>query len=160
MTVECTSEFTLAKLVLIFSVFKQLCRSKHDQNSKIKSTKNSFKGLACSLQDSQKSRLNHTAQSDKLASAKYSNCLLAITNIWFIRVLFKPPSSHPSEILASRKIKQPCRVWWGGILQYHLTNEASHCNLAGTADLGEQKYCCKPCACKAIRRASSITSFC
>lgn len=71
--------------VLIFSIFSQLWR-KHDQNSKIKSIKNSFKGPAYSLQDSRKSRPYHTLQSDKLASAKYSNCLPAIANIWFIQL--------------------------------------------------------------------------
>lgn len=97
-------------------IFKQVCRSKHDQNSKIKSIKISFSGLACSSQHSRKSKLNHTPRSDKLTSAKYSDCLLSIANFCFIQVLLKPPSPHPSKISASRKIRQPCQVWWGGIL--------------------------------------------
>lgn len=71
--------------VLILSILSQLW-SKYDQNSKIKSIKNCFKGPAYGLQDSRKSRPYHTLQSDKLASAKYSNCLPAIANIWFIQL--------------------------------------------------------------------------
>lgn len=70
---------------LILSIFSQLW-SKHDQNSKIKSIRKCFRGLAYGLQDSRKSRPSHTLQSDKLACAKYSNCLPAIANIWLIQV--------------------------------------------------------------------------
>lgn len=71
--------------ILILSIFSQVW-SKHDQNSKIKSIKNCFKGLAYDLQDFRKSRPYHTLQSDKLASAKYANCLPTIANTWFIQV--------------------------------------------------------------------------
>lgn len=40
--------------------------------------------MVCKIPE--KSRPYHTLQSDKLASAKYSNCLPAIANIWFIQL--------------------------------------------------------------------------
>lgn len=87
--------------VLICSVFKQLCRSKCDQTSKIKSIENSFKVLERSLQDSQKSRLNYTPQRDKPASAKFSDCLLAIANIWgWFFFFFRFYLSHQALIQA------------------------------------------------------------
>lgn len=99
-------------LTLFFRMFCEWI--KYNQNSKIRSIKNSFNSLPCGLQDSRKSRHSHTPQSDKLASANY--CLLAIANIGFIEGLFKPSSPHPSKILASREAKQLRWVWWSGIL--------------------------------------------
>lgn len=102
------------RFALIFSIFSQLWR-KHDQNSKIKSIKNSFKGPAYGLQDSRKSRPYRTLQSDKLASAKYSNCLPAIANIWFIQVNLSHHLSSKHNF--GQKENQAALLnLWGGIL--------------------------------------------
>lgn len=101
--------------------FRMFCDwIKYNQNSNIRSIKNSFNSLPCGLQDFRKSRHSYTPESDKLASAKY--CPLTIANIAFIQVLFRPSSPHPSKILASREAKQLCWVWWSGILQCSLTS--------------------------------------
>lgn len=148
--------------VLILSIFSQRW-SKHDQNSKVKIIKNRSKGLAYGLQDSRKSRLYHTLQSDKQASAKHSNCLPAIANIWFIQVNLshqlliqakfwtegKSSSRAESDGVGYSSISLPVRLHTA-ILLILLTQR----NKSTAANPALQIT-----ACNATRKASSVFSF-
>lgn len=148
---------------MIFSVFKQLCRSKHDQNSKIKSIKNSFQGLACGLQDSRKSRLNHTLQSDKLASAKYSDCLLALPT----SALFRFYLSHQVLIQAKfwpvRKSSNHAEFDGVGHSNINLPMKLQTAILLALLTQGNKStaanHVLQITACKSTRKASSIILF-